>query len=170
MLIKSSALLKRYLACLLSTAVLWTLGGCDSDVLPSYWLCSGFATQQLLGRDGLVMESYIDRHQLVLDVWGTSIYQFYQPTLSSRYTLCEATQKSGLQDGLMHFSYPSCHPENNSLDDLLYAYGILNRSSGLLEIHESKNRGDRLIRNEGRYQCQYLGHRFSFNEINYAKP
>jgi hypothetical protein len=149
---------------------LLVLSACDSADLPSYWLCDGFAIQELVADNGIVKESYIDHHQLVLDIWGKSIYQFYQPTLSSSYQVCDGTDKVGEFDGLMHFAYPNCNLDPHPTLGLIYADGVLSPASGLLVIHERKRMNEHLIRNEGRYQCQNLGHRFSFNEINYVKP
>ena len=134
---------------------------CDLKPFPIYWSCEGVAVQKILSPSGMLKEQYIDDRPIVLDVWGDSIYQFYQPTLSSYYAVCNADEKN------MHFEFPNCNVE---ISNGLMAKGVLQVTSGLMTINETRMIGNKVITNEGHYQCQNLGRHFSFATFNYAKP
>ena len=134
---------------------------------PSYWICSGSAQQDLFTTGGTIEARYIDDRVLILDVWDKSIYQFYQPTLSSRYEVCKVGSKQIDSQEIIQFSYPDCSPNSN---EGLQSNGALNLTSGSLIIHEVRMSSNQPVKNEGRYQCRYLGHSFSFAQFNYVEP
>lgn len=143
------------------------LTACNKADLPTYWLCKGSSTQRLTSLSGQVQETYHGQDSLMLEIWGSKIYQFVQPALTGKYYQCPKSSAALADEPILHFQMANC----DSVADLGFTRnGELNQSSGKLNIKEKRLSGDHIIHTEGSYQCDSLGHTFNFADINDQKP
>ena len=136
-----------------------SLSACDQVTLPVYWLCHGSSEQTVSDSSGITLETYQGKDPLMLEIWGSHIYQFVQGSFSGSYVVCNAQAKPSQLD----FSLNSCASSPEPLRS-----GTLNLDTGKLLMKEVRQQGDHRIRNEGSYQCINKGQRFSFSEFNYG--
>ena len=134
------------------------LSACDQSALPVYWLCEGSSEQVVFNSSGTLLEKYQGKGPLMLEIWGSQIYQFLQGSFSGAYVICD----QGNNISHMDFRLNGC---NRSAD--LDRSGIFNLNTGELLMKELRMQGDRVIRNEGRYQCRKTGLTFSFSDFNH---
>jgi hypothetical protein len=134
------------------------LSACDKSVFPVYWLCEGSSEQVVVNSSGTTLEKYQGKGPLMLEIWGSQIYQFLQGSFSGGYVICDQEKNMSRID----FRLNGCE---NIAD--LDRRGTLNLSTGELLMSELRTQGDRVIRNEGRYQCRKTGHTFSFSDFNH---
>ena len=137
------------------------LSSCDKYTLPLYWLCEGSSEQVVLSSSGLVLEKYQGKEPLMLEIWGNHIYQFLQGSFSGGYVICHRGKNACRID----FSLNRCEESTG-----FNRKGILNLNTGELLMKEVRIKGDRIIQNEGQYQCHKTGHTFNFTDFNHAKP
>lgn len=154
---------------LVLAGTLFLLTGCDRLHLPEYWLCSGSSQQVVLNTGGVVVERYEGKDPLMLEIWGGRIYQFLQGSLSGGYQVCSPQASNNDSGSIVHFQLNKCEDASQSRDASgIQRNGVLDQSTGQLVIQESRKLGDRVIRNEGRYQCRKKGRSFNFSEFNHV--
>ncbi|MBU3628860.1 hypothetical protein [Polynucleobacter sp. AP-Reno-20A-A9] len=154
---------------LVLAGTLFFLTACDRLHLPEYWLCSGSSQQLVLDAGGVVLERYEGKDPLMLEIWGSRIYQFLQGSFSGGYQVCRPQVSNSESGSIVHFQLNKCEDGSQSQDPSgIWRNGVLDQSTGQLVIQESRKLGDRVIRNEGRYQCRKKGRSFNFSEFNHV--
>lgn len=134
------------------------LSACDKSTFPVYWLCEGSSEQVVFNSSGIPLEKYQGKGPLMLEIWGSQIYQFLQGSFSGGYAICDQEKNISHMD----FRLNGCE-KVTALD----RSGILNLNTGELLMRELRIQGNRVIRNEGRYQCRKTGLTFSFSDFNH---
>ena len=134
------------------------LSACDKSTFPVYWLCEGSSEQVVFNSSGIPLEKYQGKGPLMLEIWGSQIYQFLQGSFSGRYAICDQEKNTSH----MHFRLNGCEKVAD-----LDRRGILNLNTGELLMRELRMQGNHVIRNEGRYQCRKTGFTFSFSDFNH---
>ncbi len=94
----------------------------------------------------------------MLEIWGSQIYQFLQGSFSGAYAICDQEKNISHID----FRLNGCEQVAD-----LDRRGMLNLNTGELLMREIRSQGDRVIRNEGRYQCRMTGRTFNFADFNH---
>jgi hypothetical protein len=147
---------------LLSVAVLF-LSACDRLQLPEYWLCSGTSQQVVLDSQGAVLERYEGNEPLMLEIWGNHVYQFLQGSFSGGYLICSDDSVKNASSANLQFGMRGCQANAD-----FYRMGIFNVDSGELLMKDSRKFDQRVIQNQGRYQCRKKGRTFNFSEFNHV--
>jgi hypothetical protein len=134
------------------------LSACDKAAFPVYWLCEGSSEQVVFNSSKIPLEKYQGKGPLMLEIWGSQIYQFLQGSFSGAYAICDQEKNISHID----FRLNGCEQVAD-----LDRRGMLNLNTGELLMREIRSQGDRVIRNEGRYQCRMTGRTFNFADFNH---
>ncbi|QWE17248.1 hypothetical protein [Polynucleobacter sp. AP-Nino-20-G2] len=148
---------------LLLTVTVLFLSACDRLQLPEYWLCSGTSQQLVLDSQGAELERYEGNEPLMLEIWGSHVYQFLQGSFSGGYSICSDDSVKNASSSSIQFGMRGCQA---NID--FYRMGIFNVESGELLMKDSRKLDQRVIRNQGRYQCRKKGRSFNFSEFNHV--
>lgn len=143
------------------------LSGCDRSNLPEYWLCHGDTTQRVYDQQGVLLEEYSGNDPIMLEIFGSKIYQFLSPAYSSEYFICP--DSSGKH--LLAFQSGVCVEKQDAVQrsKIPNRTGNLDPGTGQLMIGELRAFDNKKIISNGSFSCHKLGHSFSFNDFNHAK-
>lgn len=135
----------RYLSFLLAL----TLIACSQAELPGFWRCEGSSSQVLRSDNGQELERYTGNSLVLLESFRGTVTQYISIPFTGVYQTCINSADT------LAFSLGSCEPL------LIYRKGSLDKRTGELIFSEIQSNSRGIITNEGKFQCEYLGHSYS---------
>ena len=129
---------------------------CNPIELPDYWICSGQSRQELRSPSGRLLGTYTGRHQVLLERYKNSVFQFNAPALFGLYTICANTAAQ------LRFRSERCTEDDGSST---YREGVLTLTDGKLSFSDRRALPDGVAIVHAEYVCKPLGSSYSFKDL-----
>ena len=132
------------------------LTGCNTQDLPEYWLCQGHSQQDVRTASGGLIERYSGQEPLLLERYQDSVFEFSAPVMFGLFVVCSDGS------GELVFRDKYCAQRSESQE---YREGQLNLERGTLRYADRRLLPGKTVTTVADYQCQYLGHTYSFKDL-----